>query len=155
MVYQKSQIGWFLIGLFSAVSVFLVLAYWYQWGTNPLPKIPFLMALAIQIVVLLLFYQLTITVNPSGIRIRYGIGLINISISMEKLLQVDAIKTPWYYGLGIRITPQGLLYNIQGSKAVRLVYQNKSKKKTVMLGTTEPEVLKRVLEKNFNSKAET
>ena len=155
MVYQKSQIGWFLIGLFSAVSVFLVLAYWYQWGTNPLPKIPFLIALAIQIVVLLLFYQLTITVNPSGIRIRYGIGLIHISLRMEKLLQVDAIKTPWYYGLGIRITPQGLLYNIQGSKAVRLVYQNRNKKKTIMLGTTEPEVLKRVLEKTFNSKTET
>ena len=152
MEYRKSQIGWLLIGLFSAVSIFIVLDYLNQWGTKPLTRIPFLIILSIQILVLLLFYKLTIIVKQSVLILVYGIGLIRISISIEKLLEVESIKIPWYYGLGIRITPKGMLYNIQGLNALKLVYQKKGNLKTVMLGTPEPEVLKRYLESHFLEK---
>lgn len=149
MEYRKSQIGWLLIGFFSVVTLFIVLAYLNQWGSKPISATAFLVVLLIQIFVLLLFYKLTILVNQSTIKIRYGIGLIRITIKIEKLLEVESIKTPWYYGLGIRITPKGMLYNIQGLNALKLVYQNRGNDKTLMLGTQEPEVLKRYLENHF------
>lgn len=153
MEYRKSQIGWFLIGLFGIVALFIVLAYWNQWGSKPLSTNPFTVVLLIQIYVLLLFYKLTILVDQSTIQLHYGIALIRIRLKITKLLEVQSIQTPWYYGLGIRITPKGMLYNIQGSNALKLVYQNNGITKKVMLGTPEPDVLKRYLENHFALKS--
>ncbi|WP_159038497.1 hypothetical protein [Brumimicrobium mesophilum] len=54
-----------------------------------------------------------------------------------------------HYGLGIRFTAQGMLYNIQGLKAVKIKYISNGKSKSVMIGTAEPEILKEALEKHF------
>lgn len=80
----------------------------------------------------------------------YGIGLIRIRFKIDKLEATQIIKTPWYYGLGIRVTPKGMLYNIQGSKAVEIKYLGNGKSKSVMIGTAEPELLVKALEDNFN-----
>lgn len=149
MVYKKSQIGWLATGLFAAAILFLSLAYVNQWGAKPLTFIPFIVIVVLFIAISALFYKLTVEIDGSTLRLIYGIGLIRISFRIDELEQVEIIKTPWYYGLGIRITPKGMLYNIQGSKALIVRYLSKGKRKSVMVGTPEPEKLKKALEDNW------
>ena len=96
-----------------------------------------------------MFYQLKVTVSEKALKLVYGIGLIRIKKNPDKLHKVEVIKTPWYYGHLIRITAEGMLYNIQGLKAVRITHIKNGKKKSFMVGTTEAEKLKKVLEDNF------
>ncbi len=149
MKYRKTQIGWVAIGLFVPVILFLLLAYANQWGDNPLPLIPFIILVGLFVVISSLFYKLTVELEESVLRLIYGIGLIRITFKIDRILAVKTIKTPWYWGLGIRITPKGMLYNIQGSKAVKIAYIRNGKNKSVMVGTPEPVRLKQILEENF------
>lgn len=137
------------MGIFAPIILFLYLAYANQWGNNPLPFVPFLLLTGLFIIICSLFYKLKIEVDESTLRLTYGIGLIRIKFKIDELKYIEIIKTPWYYGLGIRITPKGMLYNIQGSKAVNIKYIRNGRNKSVMIGTPEPEQLKKALEDNF------
>lgn len=146
MNYCKSQLGWFIIVIFIPIIGFNFLAYINQWGSNPLPLNVFLIMTAAFILIASLFYKLTVTFDGSMLKLSYGIGLIRIKFHFDKVEAVNIIETPWYWGFGIRITPKGMLYNIHGSKAVEIVYVKNGKQKSVMVGTPEPEQLKRALE---------
>ena len=128
---------------------FIFLAYLNQWGNNPLPTVPFLILMGLFLFIIPLFYKLTIKIEGTTLRLIYGIGIIRINFRIDELLDVETIRTPWYYGWGIRVTPKGMLYNIQGSKALRVKYRKNGKNKKVMIGTPEPELLKAYLEKNM------
>ncbi|WP_258103257.1 hypothetical protein [Marinoscillum sp. MHG1-6] len=146
MKYQKTQFGWFVVLSFVPIMAFLYLSHIYQWGDHPIPDRAYTILSALFFVICLLFYKLTIKLDGLSLILIYGIGIIQIKFRLDKVERVDIIKTPWYYGLGIRITPKGMLYNIQGSKALRIVYLRDGKRKSVMVGTPEPERLKGALE---------
>jgi hypothetical protein len=152
MTYRKAQTGWIMILMLSPIIILLYFTYEYQWGDNPLPLIPFFIISAVLLFALALFYQLSVEVDRDHIKVVYGIGLIRFKFTIDELLETRVIRTPWYYGLGIRITPKGMLYNIQGFKAVELKFISKGKHKTVMIGSSEPERLQRVLEENFKKR---
>jgi len=147
--YEETQYGWFVIIVFLLVIGFLFLAYLNQWGTNPIPKLPFLIMIAIFSISLILFYKLTIIIETRTINILYGIGLVSKKIKPERLISVESIKIPWYSGMGIRITAHGWLYSIQGFRVIKIQFLEKGKTKTVLIGTSEPEKLKAALEHHF------
>jgi hypothetical protein len=149
MVYRKSQTGWILIWIFVPIIAFLYLAYLNHWGNHPITFGPFVALSGLFILIAALFFKLTVEVEDSVIRVIYGIGLIRIMFRIDQLESVETLRTPWYYGLGIRVTPQGMLYNIHGTKAVRVNYLREGKRKSVMIGTPEPERLKAVLDEHF------
>lgn len=151
MKYEKVQTGWIIIVLFSVVILSLTICYLMKIGNHPLPGGVYIILTAIFVLVLLLFYRLKITVDNSGIHVIYGIGLVNIKINPEKINQVTIVKTPWYTGLGIRITDRGMLYNIQGQYAVEISYV-KGKVKTVQVGSNDALALKQFIEKKYNVK---
>ncbi len=151
-MYDKTQKGWLLYSIFSVVLVFMFFAYLNQWGTNPIPLWPFIFLIALFLVIISLFYRLRININSGVIRVIYGIGVIKFTFRPEVVKAVEVINTPWWYGLGIRFTPNGMLYNIQGSKAVRINYTEKGKAKTVMLGSPEPESLRDFILDHFEIK---
>lgn len=149
MKYKKTQIGWLSILIFAPVIFLLYMVYAYQWGNYPIPFIALILITSLFVIICAMFYKLTIEMHGSALMIIYGIGLIRIKINIDELKHVESIKTPWYYGLGIRITPEGMLYNIKGLKAVKIEYTSKGKNKVVMIGTAEPERLIQALEENF------
>jgi hypothetical protein len=131
------------------ILVLLLILYLNQWGNNPIPFLPYLAITGILILVTLLFYKLTIRIEGRKIEAIYGIGLIKFTIRIDVLNSVSMIRTPWWYGWGIRFTPKGRLYNIHGSQAVRIEYRREGKSRKIMLGTPEPEKLKDIIEKHF------
>lgn len=149
MNYKKTQIGWLIIGIFLPILFIFYLAYENQWGSNPIPLDSFKAIVLIFVIIVALFYKLTIEIDGQVLKLSYGIGLIRIKFKIDQLEEVQVIKTPWYSGLGIRFTSKGMLYNIHGLKAVRIIYISNGKSKSVMVGTAEPERLKEALEGSF------
>lgn len=149
MKYQKTQTGWIVIILMPLVILLLTFAYIFKVGNNPLPFTAYLIIMIVFLVIFLLFYQLKVIVDESKIHIIYGIGLIHIKIQPLIIHQIQVVKVPWIYGLGIRFTNKGMLYNIQGRGAVQITYQEAGSEKNVMIGSPDPIALKESIEKSF------
>lgn len=131
------------------IILYLYLAFMFQWGDNPMPLTGFVLIESLLLIICLLFFQLTVEIRKPILKISYGIGLIRFNFQIDQIESVEVMSNPWYYGWGIRITPNGMLYNIHGRKAVKINYLRNGKSKSVMVGTAEPEVLKRALEESW------
>ena len=94
---------------------------------------------------------MTTVIENREIKIAYGIGMIRIRIRPEKIINVEKFKVPWYWGMGIRITPKGLLYSINGFQTVIIKYIIKGKERTTLIGTQDPDDLKSAIERHFLS----
>lgn len=145
ITYTKSQNGWIMIIIMPLVCLYMALAYHLGWGNKPLSFNAMIILIAVFTLVMLMFYKLTIYIKGRTIHVKYGIGLIHFKIPVDQLHEATIVRTPWWYGLGIRFTPQGMLYNVHGLDAVKIKYTGNGKTKTVLLGTAEPqELLKQI-----------
>jgi len=86
----------------------------------------------------LLFMSLRVAVDASCVKLSFGVGLIRRRIPMERIELATPVRNSWWYGLGIRLTPHGWMWNIQGLDAVELTYTNGRR---FRIGTAEPEEL--------------
>lgn len=149
MSYNKTQTGWLIIGLMSSIIFLIILMYIFQWGNEPIPLLAFAGLLTLFILLLFLFYQLTVRLDGPILHVIYGLGIIHYRFTIDELESAKKIKTPWYYGFGIRITPKGMLYNISGPKAVEIKFTRNGKNKTILVGSPDPDRLKQALETTF------
>lgn len=137
--YRHRQFGTMLVALLAG-TVSGVLAVAYHTGWHPLA----LAVLAIPALVLLLFYSLTVEVSDETVRVYFGAGLASFAFAVRDIESVMAVRNPWYYGWGIRITPQGWLYNVSGLEAVELRLRSGRR---VRIGTDEPRPLVAAIER--------
>ena len=114
-------------------------------GDRPLPFVPMLILEATFLILALLFYGLRITVDDRAVRLRYGIGLIRFTIPLTDIAQTNLVRSRWYYGIGIRLIPGGMLYNAHSLNAVEL--KIKDKKRVIWIGTPEQEALKQAIDR--------
>jgi hypothetical protein len=147
--YSKFQFSWLITIAFFVVIVWINVAYFYQWGNIPIPKIGYIILLVIMCGVLLTFYGMTVTIDEKQIIIRLGIGLFRKKIDLSTIKSAEVIVYPPYYGYGIRLIPKGILYNVSGKHAVELKFNNK--KRVVLIGTNDWENLKQAIEKNLKN----
>ena len=104
------------------------------------------------LLLILMFYKLTIEVYEGKIKLIYGISLIQFRKTILAYVDAAEVKTPWYYGYGIRLTPMGWLYNIQGSQAIRLTYIGADKiQKNIIIGTQFPNRLMSCIKNTYVS----
>ena len=145
--YKEFQFGWLIFALMLPIQVFITYAYLFNLGDKPFEIIGFSTVSIILIFVYLLFYGLTTKISGDTIAITFGIGLINRRIKMERIIAVEAVKNPWYYGWGIRYFPKGMLYTISGSSGVEIKF--KDTLDVIRIGTKNSaklklEILKRI-----------
>lgn len=140
--YQHTQIGYFLITLYSIVVLFLG---YFNIMTNFHPLT--LTALIIILIILATFARLTVTVDNQTIKIQFGVRIIRKVFQLNDLETYRVVKNPWYYGWGIRFTPRGWLFNVSGFSAIELQMKNG---KLYRIGTDEPNNLARALDEALN-----
>lgn len=96
-------------------------------------------------IVLLLFYRMEVTIQKEQLRVVFGIGLIKRIFYLndidKKSLEIKRI--PFFFGAGIRYTPDGLLYNVGSGKALK--FKIKNTKKGFLIGSKKPTVLQSFL----------
>jgi hypothetical protein len=89
------------------------------------------------------FSSLTIVVTDKELLARFGPGVTVKRVKLADVRSVEAVRNPWYYGWGIRVTPRGMLYNVSGFDAVEVRMRTG---KVFRLGTDEPDRLVRAIE---------
>ena len=152
-MYHKTQYASTLLVIFILCLLFLYILYFFQIGNNPVSSAAFTVFTLIFIAIGILFYKMTTIVTKQEIKVVYGIGVVRFNFKIDKLTTVEITKTPWYYGWGIRYTPEGWLYNISNLCAVRITYEYNGSGKTVTIGTPDPENLREAIKSAFISNA--
>ena len=125
-IYEHTQSGTLLRTIFS-VTILLLGGGFFLLGVATGDRaalwVSLLTALLLS-VALLLFHSLTVQVSPDEVVLRFGIGLIKKRFAMIDMLNSRIVQNRWFYGWGIRLTPQGWLYNVSGWDAVELELKN-------------------------------
>ena len=142
--YEHTQPGTLLrilLGLF--VFALGVTAIIFLSGVSREAGIIFLLVAALLAFVLLVFHSLTVRVNRNEISLRFGIGIVKKSFLSAEIKTVEQVRNRWFYGWGIKLTPEGWLYSISGLDAVQIVMEDGRKTR---IGTDEPEKLLAAIE---------
>jgi len=137
--YREYQVGWVVIIAMTTMLILLSYLFLAQVGSKPMGLGGFLLATGIQGVVLALMHGMRTVVGDGKVIVSFGIGLIKRSIPGEQIKEISIVKNPWYYGWGVRMIPNGWLYNVSGSSAVEL--QLRESNRVVRIGSKDPKGL--------------
>ncbi len=136
--YRHTQIGYVLLvalGGALALILYLMLITGFSWGA----------AIAALIIAgcLWTFSSLTVTLDGNKLEVRFGPGFIRLSFLLPDIAAQRFVINPWYYGWGIRLIPDGWLYNVSGLWAVELQMVDGRR---FRIGTDDPEGLAHAIE---------
>jgi hypothetical protein len=112
----------------------------YSTAVTPRPGL--IAAAALVGFVLVLFSTLTVIVRDQTVEVFFGPGLIRRAIPLARIREVQAVRTPWYYGWGVRLIPHGWLWNVSGLGGVEMQFTDGAR---FRLGSDEPDRLVEVL----------
>lgn len=129
-IYKHTQVGYLMIFVMGT-GLYLLLNFFYLHGFG----VFFVAVFAILAVCLLLFAALTVEVDGSDVSLSFGIGIIRKKFPVSDIESVEIVRNPWYYGWGIRKTPDGWLYNVSGLIALELRMKSGEKYR---IGTNDP-----------------
>ncbi|MDH5696865.1 MAG: hypothetical protein OEZ00_09775 [Dehalococcoidia bacterium] len=104
-----------------------------------------LIAIAVMVVLgvaLVLFPSLTVVIREEELLVQFGPGVIRKRFKLNEIESCQAVKNPWYYGWGIRQTPQGMLFRVSGLNAVQIKLITG---KEYLIGTDVPQELEEAI----------
>lgn len=102
------------------------------------------------VLLILLFYTLSVEVTRDHLRLRFGIGLVSKTFDTGEMVDVYPVRNKWYYGFGIRLTPHGWLFNVSGLDAVEIVMRSG---RHYRIGTDEPQALAAAVKRAIDDSA--
>jgi len=141
--FKYSQFGTFSVILMLPIFVFSLIML-FTTGLKDLIQGSFFSFLSITFLIcLLIFYKLTIYIDDTYFIFKLGVGLITKKYLISDIKSCKAVKNSPLYGIGIRMLPNGWLYNVSGLDAIELTFKNK--KSIVRIGTNNPETVSQTL----------
>ena len=131
--YEHTQVGYLIIVAITTamIAIGIMLA---TSGIN-LITIAILVVLAVALV---LFPSLTVTIWEDELILQFGPGAIRKRFRLNEIQSCQAIRVPWYYGWGIRLTPRSTLFRVSGFHAVHIKL---TAGKEYVIGTDVPQEL--------------
>jgi hypothetical protein len=133
----------FVIG----TGLYLLLNFFFLHGFS----IFFVAVFAALAVCLVLFASLTVKVDSRDVSLSFGIGIIRKKFPVSGIDSAGIVRNPWYYGWGIRKTPDGWLYNVSGMIAVELRMNSGERYR---IGTNDPSGLLNAIEGVISGKGD-
>ena len=116
MIYRHTQTGWTTIYWFAVVAVIVLLVFFFVLA--PRFHAVGMAVLAFLAVLGFLFSSLTVTVDERRLSWHFGPGFWKKYVSLDEIRSIEPVKTEWWWGYGIRVTPRGWMYNVSGNRAV-------------------------------------
>jgi hypothetical protein len=141
--YEHTQVGYVIIVSLVAAMVLISIILANE-GFNWI-AIAVLIVLA---VALLLFPSLTVVISEEELEARFGPGLIRKRFKLNDIESCQAVKSPWYYGWGIRVTPRGMLFRVSGFHTVEIKLRTG---KGFLIGTDVPQELEEAIRHAIDS----
>jgi len=142
--YEHTQVGYLIIVAILAAMVLIgvILA---NAGINWI-AIGVLVVIAVALV---LFSSLTVIIWEEELEVRFGPGPIRKRFKLNEIESCHVVKSPWYYGWGIRLTPHGMLFRVSGFHAVEIKLRTGKK---YFIGTDVPQELEEAIRQAINSR---
>ena len=137
MTYCHTQRGILTQGLFLP----LALLFLCVWVFTSLPSGAIVGLAIVEIVLVLimsLFYSLTVSIDEKSVSLRFGIGLIRARFELAEITCAKPVRNHWYDGWGVRILSNGYFYNVSGLGAVEIALSSGAIHR---IGTDEPDIL--------------
>ncbi len=125
--YKETQ-PFYLIGIICVISIaFMTYFIIEQWIDNDTAAYTLIACCLLFVIILILFYKLDIIITSEYAIASFGIGLLykKIAINDLDITTARGVKIPWYWGIGIRFTPEGTLYNTHTGGNLHLKTKNK------------------------------
>ena len=140
--YQYTQVGIvtiIMLLLAAAFTTFVIIAG-LELNSGPVLTVVGLVVVGLFVFTLAAFYSFTIQIAAGKLNFWFGFGVGKKSFSINDIRSIEIVKTPWYYGWGIKSIPGGWLYSIApGGRALELVFMDN---RVIHLGTDRPEEIK-------------
>jgi hypothetical protein len=93
------------------------------------------LALAVFVVLIVLFRRLRVTVADGVVTVAFGSGWPRRRIPVAEIREARPERNSWWWGWGIRLTPRGLMFNASGFDAVQLELTDRRR---FRIGTDDP-----------------
>lgn len=128
--YVNIQLGFGLIVIFIGIASFFV------WGlaNAGLSGPVFLVGLLIFSLICGVFSTLTTRVTNDKVEWHFTLGFLRKAVALNQIKSAKIVRNKWWWGLGIRFTPNGWLYCVSGLDAIMLRLENGHK---ISIGTDE------------------
>ena len=135
--YEHTQVGYFIIVaiVVAMVAIGIILS---TTGTNFI-AIGVLVVLAVALVS---FPSLTVVISEEELLVQFGPGVIRKRFKLNEIESCQVVRIPWYYGWGIRLTPQGMAFRVSGFHAVQIRLITG---KEYLIGTDVPQELEEAI----------
>jgi len=145
---KYTQLGTFSVAVMLPILIFLIIMLIVIGFNDAVPAIILIFVIITIIICLLIFYKLTINIDDTHVAFRLGAGLVKKKYALKDIAECRPVKNNLLYGIGIRLTSDGWLYNVSGRYAIELTFKNKKSK--VRIGTDKPEELSETINKLLN-----
>jgi hypothetical protein len=148
--YREFTFGWLVFAF--VIPTYALMIYLYVNGLGDRPFTPglFILVSAVMVIACLLFSSMTTTVSDEKVVVSFGIGLIRKRIPLSRIMGAETVRSPLYYGWGIRLIPNGMMYNISGSYAVELTFNDSDR--IFRIGSKKPSALREEILKRIDRK---
>ncbi len=151
-LYRERQFGWFIMVLGIVFPIFLIYAYNYQIGTNPISLQLLLLLLPIIAIPLFIFSEMKTIVYSDRFEVKFGYGIIKKVFPFSDLALGIEKRIPWYYGAGIKNYNNGILYSVNSTNAVE--FKLKYKRTHIAIGSKNPKVLLDTINRAIQTQSE-
>lgn len=136
--YKHTQPGYLLLAILAGVLPLLAAAsLLMHMSASALIFGPGLVVLS-----MLLLSSLTTVVSRDRLLCYFGPGLIRRTIALRDITDVSIVHNSLVYGIGLRLIPNGWLWNVAAGPALELKLKSG---RVFRIGTNEPEALKKAI----------
>ncbi|MFM8980311.1 MAG: hypothetical protein ACKOSS_07610 [Planctomycetia bacterium] len=115
--YEHRQSAWWP-RLCSAAGLLLAALPWL-WAV-PAPAWPFALTGGLLLLAGWLFASLRVRVDGEQVQLAFGPGWLRRRLAVREVASAAVVRSPWWWGYGIRLTPQGWMWNLAGPHGVQL-----------------------------------
>jgi hypothetical protein len=145
---KYTQFGTFSVIIMLPIIIFLIIMLIMSEFNDPVFVIILTFVIVVLLICLLIFYKLTIYIDDTCLAFKLGIGLIKKEYALADIADCKPVKNSVWYGIGIRLTSNGWLYNVSGLYAIEITFKNKKSK--IRIGTNKPEEISQMISKFLN-----
>ena len=135
--YEHTQVGYFIIVAIVAAMVAIGIIM-TNAGVNWIATT----VLVVLAVIVVLFHSLTVVISGEELVVQFGPGVIRKRFKLNEIESCQTVRIPWYYGWGIRLTPQGMAFRVSGFHAVQIRLITG---KEYLIGTDVPQELEEAI----------
>ena len=143
-----TQFGKFSVAVLLPILVLMVIILVITGFKDAMPALVLVFVIVTLLVCLLIFYKLTIEIDDTHVGFILGTGLVKKKYALKDIESCRPVKNSALYGIGIRLIPEGWLYNVSGRFAIELTFKNKKSK--IRIGTDKPEEVSEEINKLLN-----